>query len=213
MSVELDERLVNVGHFTIGHRVWNNPHSVRLRTLATEGRDIHWTSNFGPMSTVDSKARAVLVTGASSGVGRSVALLLAERGFRVFATVRSDAAAADLKQTAGPQLHPLIMDVTSADQIAAAVEQVERLTGDDGLAGLVNNAGIFVAGPLEFLVGRPLARPIRGQRIWTFGRDTVISSIVAQRARPSGERWLDERATQRSNCRRLRGIPNSRWKR
>ena len=93
----------------------------------------------------------VVVTGASSGIGRASARLLARSGFHVFAGVRRDADAAAIRAEELPGLVPLHLDVTDAASIAAARESVEKAVGEDGLAGLVNNAGIGIAGPLEFL--------------------------------------------------------------
>ncbi len=90
--------------------------------------------------------RAVLVTGASTGIGRATALYLAARGFRVFASVRNEKDAAEL-----PGTSPVVLDVTKADSIRAASSAVSRALGDEALAGLVNNAGIAVSVPLEFL--------------------------------------------------------------
>lgn len=94
---------------------------------------------------------AVLITGASTGIGRACALELDRRGFRVFAGVRAQAAADELKAEASPQLTPLTIDVTDAASIAAAAEAVGQSVGDAGLAGLMNNAGIAIAGPLELV--------------------------------------------------------------
>jgi NAD(P)-dependent dehydrogenase (short-subunit alcohol dehydrogenase family) len=103
------------------------------------------------MSHTDHPSPAVLITGASTGIGQACALELDRRGFRVFAGVRSAAAAADLKAKTSSQLTPLMIDVTDAASIAAAAETVAKNVGQAGLAGLVNNAGIVVAGPLEAL--------------------------------------------------------------
>ena len=92
----------------------------------------------------------VVITGASTGIGEASALELGRRGFRVFAGVRREADAQRLKARS-PDIAPLLLDVTDAGQIAAAAEAVGRAVGDAGLAGLVNNAGIVVAGPLEIL--------------------------------------------------------------
>lgn len=96
-------------------------------------------------------ARSVLVTGASSGIGAAAALRLARRGFHVYAGVRKPSDGEALEERAGPNLEPLKLDVTDAESIEAAVQHITRQTGDRGLAGLVNNAGIAVAGPVEFL--------------------------------------------------------------
>src|SRR4051794_2689313 len=92
--------------------------------------------------------RSVLVTGASSGIGRATALRLDRSGWRVFAGVRREEDAEALRGDASGPLAPVILDVTDAGQIAAAAEVIER-EADGGLDGLVNNAGVAVPGPLE----------------------------------------------------------------
>ncbi len=96
-------------------------------------------------------AAAVLVTGASRGIGEACALRLAGRGFRVYAGVRDTAHGAALREKGGAALTPVRLDVTDAASIAALRTELESGLGDAGLAGLVNNAGIAVAGPLELL--------------------------------------------------------------
>jgi NAD(P)-dependent dehydrogenase (short-subunit alcohol dehydrogenase family) len=86
----------------------------------------------------------VLVTGASTGIGEAAVLHLGELGFEPVAGVRKDE---DAERLARSGIRSVKLDVTDPDQIAAARAEV----GDDGLAGLVNNAGIAVAAPLEFL--------------------------------------------------------------
>jgi NAD(P)-dependent dehydrogenase (short-subunit alcohol dehydrogenase family) len=86
----------------------------------------------------------VLVTGASSGIGEATALHLRELGFDAVAAVRKDE---DAERLAVSGLRTVRIDVTDADSIAAARAEL----GDGPLAGLVNNAGIAVAAPLEFL--------------------------------------------------------------
>jgi len=95
--------------------------------------------------------QSVLITGASTGIGQACALQMDRLGWRVFAGVRREADAAALKAAASPNLEPLILDVTQAEQVTAAAEQVTALVGESGLHGLVNNAGISIAGPLEFI--------------------------------------------------------------
>jgi NAD(P)-dependent dehydrogenase (short-subunit alcohol dehydrogenase family) len=93
--------------------------------------------------------RSVLITGASTGIGRATALWLDGRGWRVFAGVRREEDAASLRAAGSQRLEPLMLDVTDAGQIAAAAERIGAQVGEAGLDGLVNNAGIGVMGPLE----------------------------------------------------------------
>src|SRR5438552_19158622 len=94
---------------------------------------------------------AVVVTGASSGIGRACALHLPRLGFEVFAGVREAADAERLRHDARGSVVPLMLDVTDPEQISAAVREIEGRLRERPLAGLVNNAGVAVAGPLEFL--------------------------------------------------------------
>jgi NAD(P)-dependent dehydrogenase (short-subunit alcohol dehydrogenase family) len=94
---------------------------------------------------------AVVVSGASTGIGASCALRLARDGFRVFAGVRTPEDGERLLLGARGRLQWLILDVTDAGTIAQAADMVRSAQGDHGLAGLVNNAGIAVGGPLEYL--------------------------------------------------------------
>lgn len=91
---------------------------------------------------------SVLITGASSGIGRATALLLSEAGFAVYAGVRKTADAESLEDSANGDLRPLILDVTSPEQVSAAIDRIRE---DGGLSGLVNNAGLYMGGPLELM--------------------------------------------------------------
>ncbi|HEX9697068.1 MAG TPA: SDR family oxidoreductase [Actinomycetota bacterium] len=95
--------------------------------------------------------RTVAITGASTGIGEACALALDAKGWRVFAGVRKEADGAALRAKASDRLTPLILDVTDGTQIRAAAATVADAVGDAGLDGLVNNAGIAVAGPMEFV--------------------------------------------------------------
>jgi NAD(P)-dependent dehydrogenase (short-subunit alcohol dehydrogenase family) len=88
------------------------------------------------------------VTGASSGIGEACAQHLAALGFNVFAGVRKEA---DGERVTGQRIEPVILDVTDDASVAAAAQHIRDGTNGKGLAGLVNNAGIAVAGPLEFV--------------------------------------------------------------
>jgi NAD(P)-dependent dehydrogenase (short-subunit alcohol dehydrogenase family) len=92
---------------------------------------------------------AVVVTGASTGIGAACAQYLSEQGFRVFAGVRKQADAEAILGRKNPQLQPLILDVTQSDKISDAVQTLQASLGGSGLSGLVNNAGISYDQPLE----------------------------------------------------------------
>lgn len=102
----------------------------------------------------DAKAqRAVLVTGASTGIGRKTTELLAQNGFFVYATARKDD---DLKALGAiPNVQALRLDVTKQDQIDAAVKTVQE--GGRGLFGLINNAGVAVLAPMIEVTEKDLA--------------------------------------------------------
>jgi NAD(P)-dependent dehydrogenase (short-subunit alcohol dehydrogenase family) len=99
------------------------------------------------------KLRSVVVTGCSTGIGKTCALAVVRDGYRVFAGVRKTEDGEALQAEAGSAaLTPLMLDVTDAAQVERAAEEVRDALGDEGeLAGLVNNAGIAVYGPLELL--------------------------------------------------------------
>ena len=97
-------------------------------------------------------ARAFLITGASTGIGRATALNLAAAGFKVFAAIRKPEDGEALQRDASRGLEPVTLDVTDGGQIEAAAARVEQALEHElagGLAGLVNNAGVAVPAPLE----------------------------------------------------------------
>jgi NAD(P)-dependent dehydrogenase (short-subunit alcohol dehydrogenase family) len=91
------------------------------------------------------------VTGASTGIGEACAVRLAGRGATVFAGVRREADGERLRERIGPRLRPVLLDVTDAGQIHAARDTVAARLGDEPLDGLVNNAGIALGGPVEYV--------------------------------------------------------------
>ena len=93
--------------------------------------------------------KSILVTGASTGIGRACALHLANSGHRVFAGVRSEADAQGLRDDSSDLLEPVHLDVTRADHLDELVQRIASDTG--GLFGLVNNAGVARGGPVEYL--------------------------------------------------------------
>ena len=92
--------------------------------------------------------QSVVVTGVSTGIGWGIAKVMTARGFRVFGSVRKPADAERLRAELGERLSPLLFDVTDEAAVARGAAEVGAALGDGRLLGLVNNAGIAVAGPL-----------------------------------------------------------------
>ena len=95
--------------------------------------------------------KVVLITGAGSGIGKACALHLARIGVEVIAGVRKSDDGVRLREEAGMNILPVLIDITSAESIGRAVEVVSKSLMNRGLSGLVNCAGIPMGGPLEFL--------------------------------------------------------------
>ena len=100
---------------------------------------------------------AVFLTGASTGIGRAATLRLAGHGIVVYAGVRSEADANGLRAEGGDRIRPLLVEVTDPQSIENA-RAIIASASDTRLAGIVNNAGIAVAGPLEILPAPELRR-------------------------------------------------------
>jgi NAD(P)-dependent dehydrogenase (short-subunit alcohol dehydrogenase family) len=92
--------------------------------------------------------RSVVITGASTGIGWACAKVLLDKGFRVFGSVRKPADAERLRSEFGTSFTPLVFDVTDEAAVLAAGREVRAALNGETLAGLVNNAGIAVAGPV-----------------------------------------------------------------
>ncbi len=103
------------------------------------------------MTSTTPASSSVLLTGASTGIGHATAVELARLGYRVFAGVRRDDDAQELAQCSPAQIEPVKLDVTDAQAVQSAVGFVAENVSETGLAGLVNNAGIGVVGPLELV--------------------------------------------------------------
>lgn len=96
-------------------------------------------------------SRSVVVTGVSTGIGWAITQVLVAGGFHVFGSVRKQADAERLQTAFGSSFTPLVFDVTDEAAVNAAARKVEAALNGATLAGLVNNAGIAVAGPLLHL--------------------------------------------------------------
>lgn len=98
-----------------------------------------------------STMRSVLVTGTSSGIGEATALRLDRAGMQVFAGVRDPADGKALAAKASERLRPVLCDITDDASVDAAVKEVADVVGDEGLWGVVNNAGAGYPGPMELM--------------------------------------------------------------
>jgi len=117
--------------------------------------------------------KSVVVTGASTGIGWATAKLLLGRGFRVFGSVRKPADADRLKSEFGANFTPLVFDVTDEPAVLAAAREVRAALNGEKLAGLVNNAGIAIGGPV---LGLPADEFRRQMEV------NVIGPIIATQA-------------------------------
>jgi NAD(P)-dependent dehydrogenase (short-subunit alcohol dehydrogenase family) len=142
-------RLLNLTLIAI-RAIWFSMKDLQIRDEQMFEHAIRQAHNQTPRGAASSlvEMRSVLVTGASTGIGRATALGLDGSGWKVFAGVRKPEDAESLREEASDRLTPIFLDVTDPEQIAAAAAQVER-DSPDGLDGLVNNAGVAVPGPLE----------------------------------------------------------------
>jgi len=93
----------------------------------------------------------VIITGTSTGIGKATALHLDRLGFRVFASIRKESDAEALCINASERLTPVFLDVTDPESILKAKQEICRTVGDEGLLGIVNNAGVAFLSPLEFV--------------------------------------------------------------
>lgn len=128
-------------------------------------------------------AQHVLITGASSGIGAACALHLDQMGFAVYAGVRKTVDGETLLARSSDRMKIVIIDVTDLDSIAAARDTINAELGEQGLHGLVNNAGIAVAGPLELL---PLADFRRQLEVNVIGQLAVFQAFAPLLRRAKG---------------------------
>ena len=127
--------------------------------------------------------QAVVITGASTGIGESCAHYLTDKGFQVFAGVRKQADSDRLTREGSGHVTPLFIAVTESDSIAKAAKTVGTALGDAGLAGLVNNAGVVVGGPLELV---PIERLRMQLEVNLIGQVAVTQAFVPLLRRARG---------------------------
>jgi NAD(P)-dependent dehydrogenase (short-subunit alcohol dehydrogenase family) len=92
--------------------------------------------------------KSILITGASSGMGLADTILFAQNGYQVFATYRNDKDKASLSEL--KNVYPVKMDVTNANDVQQAFQQISKIVGENGLYAIVNNAGIMYTAPFEY---------------------------------------------------------------
>jgi NAD(P)-dependent dehydrogenase (short-subunit alcohol dehydrogenase family) len=134
--------------------------------------------------------RSVVITGTSTGIGWGAAKVLIANSFRVFGSVRKRADADRLKAEFGQSYVPLLFDVTDAGAVNEAAAEVRAALAGETLAGLVNNAGVAVAGPLLELPVEEFRRQVEinlvGVVIVTKRSRRFSAPIAGSRAIPAG---------------------------
>jgi len=125
----------------------------------------------------------VVITGASSGIGKECALYLDQRGYRVFAGVRKASDGETLTKLGSSRLSPVILDVTDANAVSGAARQVAQALGELPLIGLVNNAGIGIAGATEFVAPGDVRRQMEVNLV---GPLAVIQAFIPMLRRSHG---------------------------
>ncbi len=130
---------------------------------------------------------AVLVTGASSGIGAATIGKLDAEGFQVYAGVRKERDFETILNRSGGSIRPLILDVTQPETIEAAVELIGEKE-PQGLVGLVNNAGIAVSGPLETI---PMDEVKRQFDVNVFGQLCLTQHVLGQLKKSDAARIIN----------------------
>lgn len=121
------------------------------------------------------RQQAVLVTGASTGIGEACARHLDDLGLTVYAGVRTEEDADRLEQSGSERLIPVFLDITDPDSIREACRDLTKDLGKAGLYGLVNNAGVVKAGPVEYLPIKALREQFE---INVFGQIAVTQAFL-----------------------------------
>ena len=125
----------------------------------------------------------VLITGSSTGIGEACARWLDGHGHQVFAGVRRSVDAERLRAQGSERLQPITIDVTDPTSISEARAKTEQAVGDEGLDGLVNNAGIAVAAPLEYV---PIEEFRRQLEVNVTGQIAVTQAFLPMLRRAHG---------------------------
>lgn len=130
------------------------------------------------------ETKTVLISGASSGIGRDCALSLADAGFKVIAGVRNEQAAKTLEQEASGQLETVFLDIADNN----SVESARTTIRSENLFAIVNNAGIAMLGPLEFM---PIEKIRRQFEVNLFGHIAVTQAFLPLLRQTNGSRIIN----------------------
>ena len=122
--------------------------------------------------------QSVVVTGVSTGIGWGITKVLIANGFTVFGSVRRQSDADRLQREFGEAFTPLIMDVTDRQVVEGAAAQVSAQLGSSTLAGLVNNAGVAVPGPLLHLPLEEYRRQLEVNLVAPLSVTQVFASLL-----------------------------------
>jgi len=148
--------------------------------------------------------RSVVITGVSTGIGWATTKVLLDEGFRVFGTVRKQSDGDRLQAEFGDSFVPVIADVTDLQAVQEAALQVSEMLGRERLAGLVNNAGIVVGGPLLHLEPDELRRQMEVNLIGPFQVSKAFAPLLGSDPQRTGK---PGRIVQISSVSGVMGIP------
>lgn len=142
---------------------------------------------------IQPNGEGVLITGCSSGIGRTTAIHLARRGFAVFATVRKQVDAAELRSLGVPNLIPVCpLDLVEMEHIPAAVDAVSEELGRRGRVGLralIHNAGGGSIAPIELMSLAEFSAEVEARLV---GSVALVQAFLPMLRRVEGGRvvWI-----------------------
>lgn len=117
----------------------------------------------------------ILITGVSSGIGKSASEAFIKKGYHIFGSVRDENSGARIASSLGKNFTPILFDIADETAVRNAVIQVKEKLGENGLTALINNAGIAVAGALSELPVSEFRKQIDVNLIGTF---SVIKNFL-----------------------------------
>ncbi|WP_141430787.1 SDR family oxidoreductase [Bacillus sp. 03113] len=133
--------------------------------------------------TLGNSKGAIFITGASGGIGSACVRKFTEMGYLVFAGVRNKEKGIQLKKAISTAVVPIEIDITIPSSVQAAAKEVEKFLGNEGIVGLINNAGYIVQGPLELLSPEEIKHQFD---VNVFGQITVTQAFLPLLRKVSG---------------------------